>query len=134
MSIQQKSALYQLVVTLAAVAAYLIFLATAGPKVALAAFALLAPVGLTPLLFRGEVGDERERHVARRATVLGFGASYLTMVVLCSAFWARQWLAGEGTVDIDVLPLIVEGALVAALLVRALAVLVLVPRAWDLSE
>ena len=28
----------------------------------------------------------------------------------------------------------VEGALVAALLVRALAVLVLVPRAWDLSE
>ncbi len=134
MSTQQKSALYQLIVGLLAVAAYVVLHIAVSPKVAPAAMALLALTGATPLLFRRELGDERERYLARRAAVFGFAASYLFVVAMCMGLWFARARAGVATVGVWVLPLVVMGAFASLVIARALALLLLAARPLDVAE
>jgi hypothetical protein len=131
---QQKSALYQLIFALASIALYVGLRITVGAKVAPAAFAVLAPIGLVPLLFRHEVTDERERYLARQAVVAGYAASYLFVFAVCMGVWFAGFHRGESTADIDLLPLIAGGSLAAFALVRAAVLLLIAARAVDLSR
>lgn len=134
MSTQQKSALYQLIVALASVALYAVLHFTVSAAVAPAAMALLALTGAVPVVFRHEVSDERERYLARQAAGAGFAASYLFLVVLCMGVWFQHFRSGEATVGIDLLPVIAGGTCAVALIVRAAVLLLLAPRALDVSQ
>ncbi|MBM4117591.1 hypothetical protein FJ251_07560 [bacterium] len=134
MSTQQKSALYQLFFGLASVALYAGLRIAVSAKVAPAAFAILAPIGLVPFLFRHEVADERERYLARNALVVGYTASYLFVFAMCMGAWFSGFLRGETQVDIDLLPLIAVGTCATFLIVRAAVLLLIAPRAVDLSR
>jgi hypothetical protein len=134
MSTQQKSAWYSLMVGVLTVAAYVALLLLAGPSVAPAAFAVLALMAGTPWLFQDEVADERERHIARHASVAGGVAAYLFLVAVCMLVWWLRYRADPPTVDVNVLPLIAMGACVTLLVVRSLAVLLLHRRDLHLGE
>jgi hypothetical protein len=133
MSTQQKSALYQLIVGLLTVALYAFLHFTVSAAVAPSATALLALTGGVPWLFRREVTDERELLLARRAALAGFAAAYLFVVVLCMVTWWLRYSSGESTVGIELLPMIVAGTFVMTLIVRSAMVLLLAPRAMDIS-
>jgi hypothetical protein len=134
MSTQQKSALYQLIFALASVALYAVLYFTVSAAVAPAAMALMAPIGAVPFLFRREVSDERERYLARLAVVVGFAASYLFVGAVCMGVWLAGFLRGESTVGIELLPVIAGGTCAAMLIVRAATLLLLAPRALDVSQ
>ncbi len=134
MSTQQKSALYQLIFTLASVALYALLYFTVSAAVAPAAMALMAPIGLVPWLFKHEVTDERERYLARQAVVAGYAASYLFVFAVCMGVWFAGFHRGESTVSIELLPVIAGGTCAAMLIVRAATLLLLAPRALDVSQ
>ena len=134
MSIQQKSALYQLIVGLIAVIAYVLLRILVSLAVAPAAMALLALTGATPFLFRREASDERERYLARRAALFGFGASYLVVIAMCMGLWFLHAGQGEATINVDVLPLVAMGTFASLVIVRAAALLLLASRPMDVAE
>jgi hypothetical protein len=133
-STQQKSALYQLIIGLASVALYALLYFTVSAAVAPAAMALLAPTGAVPFLFRREMSDERERYLGRQASLAGFAAAYLFVVAVCMGTWFQHFRSGESTVGIDLLPIIAGGTWLTALIVRAATLLLLAPRALDVSD
>ncbi len=133
MTVLTKIAWFHLSLGLLSLAAYLVMRAALGPEPANAAMALLAPVGLTPIIFRRPLIDEREVLINRRATTLGFALSYLLVVVGCMAIWAVRHDAADPTIAVSNLPLLVMGAFWIALVGRAVAVLVLERRALDVS-
>jgi hypothetical protein len=133
MSTQQRSALYQLTVGLLTVALYAFLHFTVSAAVAPAATALLSLTAGVPWFFRREVTDERERHLARRAALAGFAAAYLFVVALCMGTWWLRQRSGEATVGINLLPVIAIGTFAVTLIVRSATVLLLAPRAMDVS-
>ncbi len=131
MSTQQKSALYMLVVSLAAVAAYGVLLLRFGPDVALAGFAVMGLTGLEPLLFRRGTVDERDRLLTRKANMYAFGAYHLFIVGFCMLVWLVRFRADVPTIPVSLLPLLVWGSVAVMLIVRSAAILVLERRALD---
>ena len=134
MSNQQKSALYLLVVALAALIAAGVLLIAAGPAVAPAGFAVFALGGLAPVLFPERQRDERERHLARRAAVGGGLASYLFIVITCMGIWFLRFRRDDPQIDVAILPVIVMGAASVLVIVRSAALLVLARRPLELGE
>jgi hypothetical protein len=96
-----------------------------GVKVAWSAFGVLGANGFSNFIGRRDKADERDVSIARRATALGFGASYLFFVLALFGVWLVVFvLQGESHVSVDVLPMIVFPGFMVAILIRAVAVLV----------
>ena|GEM_PF-3115352 len=96
-----------------------------GATVATSAFALFAVNGFGGLIGRGEKVDERDKSIARRATLGGAMASYLTFVLALMGVWAVVFLLhGDSQVSVHVLPNIVFLGFIVLWTVRAVAILV----------
>lgn len=134
MSNHQKTALYNLIIGLIIVAAYLILLALFGAKVAPVSFAFFALTALTPWLFQDGSNDERERAITRRAGLVGGMTSYSFVVVTAMLIWAIRFRADPPTIDVTVLPTLVMGAAVVLLLTHSSAVLWLYRRPLDVGS
>jgi hypothetical protein len=134
MTVLTKIAWFHLTLGLLCLAGYLVIRAMVGPEPANAAIAILAPVGLTPVIFRRPLADEREVLINRRATTLGFALSYLLIVVACMAIWAVRHDTADPTIAVSNLPLLVMGAFWVSLVGRSVAVLLLERRTLDVSE
>lgn len=127
---EQKRAWFVIVVFLAAVAGVIALIPFAGIR-AWSALGVFGLAGLTPLLFRGgresgEVAsDERDEMILKRATLMGFGASYVWFVLGCMGAWAYSMLRGRQTIRIDVLPFVVVFGLIVCFVTRAAGILYL---------
>ncbi len=90
----------------------------------------LGLLGLRPLLFRKDKSkvsfDERDLLISRKAVTLGFTASYLFFVFACMGCW---WYArADGMMDVRVLPLIMVGGYIAAVLTGSASLLIMYGR------
>lgn len=122
----QRHAIYNLVVSLAALGTFLALLPFFGSGNAQVGFALLALTGLGPLLFfrrRGaEVFDERERAIFLRATQIGF--IFFWLLFVAGAMGAYLVLSHRSAaMPVDMLPLVVWLGWVALLVCHSTAVL-----------
>ena len=100
-----------------------------GPVVATAAFAFYALTGFTPLIDRNERTDERDRAIARRATLAGAMASYLAFISGCMGTWLAVFaFQHEQHVRIHVLGTITMLGAIVFFFTRSVAVLVLYGR------
>ena len=87
MNAEQKRAWLGVVTMIACVVGYFVLLPLFGPVVATAAFSIYGINGFAGLIGRNEEIDERDRNIARRATLAGAMASYLAFVVGCMGTW-----------------------------------------------
>ena len=102
MVVQQRLAVYRVVVAVVAIALYLVLIPRLGLMRAQAAFAVLGFLGLTPLIFRsrGQVTDERDRAIHLRAFQIGTAMFWLV-------FTAGLWSIYYHFMDDRVVPLAV---------------------------
>ena len=87
MNAEQKRAWLGVATMTACVVGYLVLLPFFGPVVATAAFAFYGINGFSGLIGRGEAVDERDKNIARRATLGGAMASYLAFIIGCMGTW-----------------------------------------------
>lgn len=129
MNAEQKRAWMGVGCMAASLAGFASLVPFAGVWPATAAFALFAVNGFAPLIGRGETTDERDRSIARRATLGGAMASYVAFVIGCMSTWfvAFAW-QGRDQVPVHLLGTITVLGLVVFYFVRSLAVLVLYGR------
>jgi hypothetical protein len=83
MNAEQKRAWLGVITTGACVVGYLVLLPLFGPHVAFSAFAIFAINGCAGNIGRNEVVDERDKSIARRATMAGAMASYMAFILGC---------------------------------------------------
>ena len=96
-----------------------------GVRAATGAFGFFGAVGFAGFLGRGEKPDERDISIVRKATIIGFAASYLIFVLGLMSVWFAYFLFhGRSQVSMHVLPAIVFLGGMTLWLVRAVAVLV----------
>jgi hypothetical protein len=87
MNAEQKRAWLGVVTMSACVLGYFVLLPLFGPVVATAAFAFYGINGFAGLIGRHEEVDERDKNIARRATLAGAMASYLAFIIGCMGTW-----------------------------------------------
>jgi len=133
MSTQQKSAWYVLIVGLLTLVTYVALLVLVNAAVATAAFAVVALTSLVPWLYHDETVDERERHIAHRAGLVGGVAAYLYMIAVCMVVWGVRFRADPPLVDVNILPVIAMGACVILMIARSATVLLLHRGTLDLG-
>jgi hypothetical protein len=124
MNAEQKRAWLGVATGVLCLLGFVALLPMLGPGPATAAFALFGVNGLSPLLFRREETDERDRAIARRATLGGAMASYCAFVLGCMGTWFVVFGAlGRESVPVHLLPQITILGLVVLWVVRSLLVL-----------
>ena len=126
---EQKRAWLGLVSGIACAVGYAALVPFLGPMAATSAFALYGINGFAPLIGRKDKGDERDKSIARRATLGGAMASYMTFILGCMGTWfiAFAWLARE-QVSVHLMPTITILGLIVFYTVRSAAVLVMYGR------
>lgn len=89
---------------------------------------LSGALGLSPLIFRKKKGqakvtfDERDALIWRKAVLAGFVASYLFFVCVCMITW---FIVGfDGSVPVNMLPMMIYGGLFALMLVQSIVILI----------
>ena len=87
MNAEQKRAWLGVATMTACVIGYFVLLPLFGPVVATVAFAFYGINGFAGLIGRGEQVDERDKNIARQATLDGAMASYMTFVIGCMGTW-----------------------------------------------
>lgn len=87
MNAEQKRAWLGVVTMSACVVGYFVLFPLFGPVVATAAFAFYGINGFAGLIGRNEEADERDKNIARRATLAGAMASYLAFIIGCMGTW-----------------------------------------------
>jgi len=98
-------------------------------SVAWGALGVLGLSGFTPLIGRGERGDERDHNIGQRASLIGGMASYLVFVLGCMGVWFIEFAwRGQSQVSVHVLSAITMGGYITFKVVRSLAILVLYGR------
>ncbi len=109
MNAEQKRAWLGVATMGACVLGYFVLLPLFGPVVATAAFAFYGINGFAGVIGRHEEVDERDRSIARRATLAGAVASYLAFVIGCMGTWfvvfafqhkEQVWVHALGTITI----------------------------------
>lgn len=129
MNAEQKRAWVGVVVGIVCLVGYLVLLPFFGPMVAFAVLGLFGITGFTGLIGRGEKADERDKSIARRATLGGAMASYLAFITGCMGTWFVVFMfQGNGRVSVHVLPVITMLGFVVFYFVRSVVVLVLYGR------
>lgn len=130
MNAEQKRAWVAILCMAACLIGYAVLVSSVGPWKALSAFALFGVAGLTPLIGRKERSDERDRAIARRATLAGAMCSYLGFYAACMGIWIVKYaVARETEVSVHVFPMIaILAGLIPFMFARAVAVLILYNR------
>jgi len=126
---EQKRAWVGLIAGTACVVGYVALVPFVGYHHARVAFAFFALFAITPFIGRKEPADERDRSIARRATLIGGMASYLAFVLGCMGTWfiAYDWL-GKEQVSVHLMADITGLGAIALISVRSAAILVLYGR------
>lgn len=133
MAVEQKQAVFILVVLALTLVVFLVLLPFAG-KGAWGALGLLGIIGLSPRFFRKlrdsaePLMDERDKFIAEKATWAAALAAYESVILACMATWLVHMIGRKGMISIHVLPLIVWCEGVIFLLVRSVVVLALYRR------
>jgi len=129
MNAEQKRAWLGVVTMTGCVIGYLVLLPFFGPVVATAAFALYGINGFAGLIGRGETVDERDRSVARRATLAGAMASYMAFIIGCMGTWFFVYAAHrQEHVWVHALAMITQLGAIVFFFMRSVAILVLYGR------
>jgi hypothetical protein len=125
MNAEQKRAWFTVIVFAVCVILYAALAPFIGARAATGAFGLFGFWGLAGFIGRREKPDERDISILRKATMLGFAASYLIFVLgLMSVWFAAFMFHGRSQVSVHVLPAIVGLGAITHYLVRAVATLV----------
>jgi hypothetical protein len=125
MNAEQKRAWLAVISSVICVVLYVVLAVFVRPDVATCAFAVLAVNGFAVFIGRRERLDERDTTIARRATLLGFAASYLAFVLALTGEWIVMYLVrGNSQVSIHVLPTFVFFGFMIVYFVRAIALLI----------
>ena len=129
MNAEQKRAWLGVATMTACVAGYLVLLPFFGPIVATAAFGFYGINGFAGFIGRRERVDERDRSIARRATLGGAMASYMAFVIGCMGTWFFVYAGHrEEQVSVHVLGTITMLGGIVFFFTRSVAVLVLYGR------
>ena len=113
----------------ACVVGYLVLLPFFGPVVATAAFAFYGINGFGGFIGPRERADERDRSIARRATLVGAMASYMAFILGCMGTWFVVFMwQGRELVWVHILPEITLLGAIVVFFTRSVAVLVLYGR------
>ena len=124
MNAEQKRAWLGVITAIVCVAGYLCLLPFLGPMAAISAFGLYGINGFAVFIGRKERVDERDRAIARRATLGGAMASYTAFILGCMGTWfiAFRWL-GKEQVSVHLLPIITFAGVIILYFVRSAVVL-----------
>ena len=129
MNAEQKRAWLGVATMTACVVGYFVLLPLFGPVVAFAAFAFYGINGFAGLIGRKEKPDERDKNIARRATLAGAMASYGAFILGCMGAWEVVWhLQGKDMVSVHILPNITILGGIVFFFIRSAAILVLYGR------
>ncbi|HUT59302.1 MAG TPA: hypothetical protein VNA25_15745 [Phycisphaerae bacterium] len=129
MNAEQKRAWLGVVTMSACVVGYFVLLPLFGPIVATAAFAFYGINGFAGLIGRKEKPDERDKNIARRATLAGAMASYLAFIIGCMGTWFVVFaFKREEQVWVHVLGTITMLGAIVFFFTRSVAILVLYGR------
>ncbi len=129
MNAEQKRAWLAVATMTACVVGYLVLLPLFGPVVAIAAFGFYGINGFAGLIGRGEQVDERDKNIARRATLGGAMASYMAFITGCMGTWFVVFaFQGEEQVWVHVLGTITCLGGIVFFFTRSVAILVLYGR------
>ena len=136
MNAEQKRAWVAVLCMGACLIGYAVLVPFVGPWKALSAFALFGVVAVTPLIGWKEHTDERDRLIARRATLAGAMCSYLGFYAACMGVWIVKYaIAREATVSVHVFPMIaIVAGLIPFMFARAVAVLILYNRHMEAED
>jgi len=129
MNAEQKRAWLQVATMTACVVGYLVLLPFFGPVVATAAFAFYGINGFAGFIGRGERADERDKSIARRATLAGAMASFMAFIIGCMGTWFVVY-AGyrKEQVWVHTLAMITQLGAIVFFFMRSVAILVLYAR------
>ena len=129
MNAEQKRAWLGVVTMTACAVGYFVLLPFLGPWPATAAFGFYGINGFAVFIGRKERADERDKSIARRATLAGAMMSYLFFVLGCMGAWAFVWhVHGKELVSVHVLPTITILGGIVFFFARSMAILVLYSR------
>jgi hypothetical protein len=129
MNREQKRAWLGVATMTACVVGYFVLLPFFGPVVAMSAFTFYGINGFAKFIGPREPADERDKSIARRATLAGAIAFYLALIAVCMGTWfvAFAW-QGREQVSVHFMATIIMFGAVVFLFVRSVAVLVLYGR------
>jgi hypothetical protein len=131
----EKQAWFMLTVVVLACLTYCVLMPWLGPKRACGAFGLLGLMGFAPLFaWKGRADrevlfDERDRTIHSRSTVVAFAVFWLTFVGSCMIPWCLY--LQQGSVPVEILPLILLIGWIVFSSTQALAILVQYRRGRD---
>ena len=131
----EKQAWFMLTVGGLACLTYCVLMPWLGPKRACGAFGLLGLMGFAPLFaWKGRAArevlfDERDRTFHSRSTVVAFAVFWLTFVGSCMIPWCLY--LQQGSVPVEILPLILLIGWIVFSSTQALAILVQYRRGRD---
>ncbi len=129
MNAEQKRAWLGVGTMTACVVGYSVILPFFGPIVATAAFAFYGINGFAGFIGRNEEVDERDKTIARTATLAGAMASYSAFILGCMGTWSVVSLfQRHEQVCVHVLPSITIFGGIVFFFVRSVAILVLYGR------
>ena len=130
MNVEQKRAWFGVVLMSLGVAGVLVLWMLFGdPLAATAAFGIYGLAGLAGLIWRSSPPDERDRSIARKATLAGAIISYEVFLIGCMGTWGFVFgYHREEQVSIHVLGLITLFGGIAFFFSRSIAILVLYGR------
>ena len=129
MNAEQKRAWLGVATMTACVVGYFVLLPLFGPVVATAAFAFYGINGFAGFIGRKEQVDERDRTIARQATLAGAMASYLAFIIGCMGTWFVVFaFRREEQVWVHVLGTITMLGAIVFFFVRSAVILVLYGR------
>jgi len=135
MNAEQKRAWLAITSGIASLVVFAAMAPFVGPVPAAAAFALFAVNGIAPFMRRNDPTDERDRTIARRATLIGAMASYLVFVLGCMGAWFIAYaFSGREQVSVHLLALITGLGGIVLYLARGIAVLTLYGRKLEADD
>ncbi len=135
MNAEQKRAWLFVISTAVCVVAYLSLIPFFGPIVSFAVFGLLGLNGFAGLIREKETPDERDKAIARRATLGGFAMSYGAFCLGCMGTWFAVFaFRGEESVSVHILGSITCFGYIVGYFTRCVAILILYGRAVEADD
>ena len=129
MNAEQKRAWLGVATGIACVVGYVALVPFLGPMAATGAFGLYGINGIAPLIGRKERADERDKSIARRATLGGAMASYMAFILGCMGTWFVAFVClGKEQVLVHLLGTITFVGGIVFYFVRSVVVLLLYGR------
>ena len=130
MNAEQKRAWFGVVLmSLGMVGFLILWLLFGNPLAATSAFGIYGLAGLSGLIWRDSPSDERDRSIARKATLAGAIISYEVFIIGCMGIWMFVYgYLREEQVSIHVVAMITFLGMIALFFSRSIAILVLYGR------